>query len=207
LSDTHDDLAVIYSHVGLLDEALEETLIAQSLDPLSVYAQFRRGLILLWRGEFDSAYVAFEPLPTWASPYAAEALLRLGRTDEAMRLVEAASSGEFGENDPVLNGVLAIAYAVEGDGGAAEQKAQIALAGRAAFGHAHHIEYNVGVAYALLGEHDIAVEWLSQAAVNGFPCLPYYERDDFLQDLRDHPDFRELLDWLRAEEDRLRDAI
>ena len=207
LSDTHDDLAGIYSHVGLLDEALEETLIAQSLDPLSVYAQFRRGLILLWSGEFDSAFAALEPLPVWASPYAAEALLRLGRTDEAVRLIEAASSEELGESDPLLNSVSAIAYAVEGDAAAAEQKVQIALAGRASFGHAHHIEYSVGVAYALLGKHDNAVEWLRQAAVNGFPCLPYYERDDFLRDLRSYPEFLDLLDWLRAEEDRLRDAI
>ena len=207
VSDTHDDLAVIYSHVGLLDEALEETLIAQSLDPLSVSAQFRRGLILLWSGEFDSAFAALEPLPVWASPYAAEALLRLGRTDEAVRLIEAASSEELGESDPLLNSVSAIAYAVEGDAAAAERKVQIALAGRASFGHAHHIEYSVGVAYALLGKHDNAVEWLRQAAVNGFPCLPYYERDDFLRDLRSHPEFRDLLDWLRAEEDRLRKAI
>jgi len=207
VSDAHDDLAGVYSHVGLLDEALEETLIAQSLDPLSVYAQFRRGLIQLWSGEFDSAFAALEPLPVWASPYAAEALLRLGRTDEAVRVLEAASSEELGENDPLLNSLSAIAYAVEGDGAAAEQKVQIALAGRASFAHAHHIEYNVGVAYALLGRHDNAVEWLRQAAVNGFPCLPYYERDYFLRDLRSHPEFRDLLDWLRAEEDRLREVI
>jgi hypothetical protein len=83
--------------------------------------------------------------------------------------------------------------------GVNEQKVQIALAGRASFAHAHHIEYNVGVAYALLGKHDEAVEWLRQAAVNGFLCTPYYERDDFLRDLRSHPEFRDLLDWLRAE--------
>jgi TolB-like protein/Flp pilus assembly protein TadD len=192
LSDTHDDLAVIYSHVGLLDEALEETLIAQSLDPLSVYALFRRGLILLWSGDFEGAFAALEPLPVWASPYAAEALLRLGRTDEAVRLIEAAGSEGLGENNPILNSLSAIAYAVEGDSAAAELKVQIALAGRASFAHAHHIEYNVGVAYAVLGSHQDAVEWL---------------QDDFLQELRSDPDFLDLLDWLRAEEDRLREAI
>ena len=207
VSDAHDDLAGIYSHVGLLDEALEETLIAQSLDPLSVFALFRRGLILLWSGEFDGAFAALEPLPVWASPYAAEALLRLGRTDEAVRLIETAGSGELGRDDPLLNSLGAIASAVEGDAAAAERQVQIALAGRASFAHAHHIEYNVGVAYALLGKHDTAVEWLRQAAVNGFPCLPYYERDHFLRDVRSHPEFRDLLDWLRAEEDRLREVI
>ncbi len=207
VSDAHDDLAGVYSHVGLLDEALEETLIAQSLDPLSVYAQFRRGLIRLWGGEFDGAFAALEPLPVWASPYAAEALLRLGRTDEAVRLIEAAGSEELGADDPILSSLSAIAYAVEGNSAAAERKVRIALAGRASFAHAHHIEYSVGVAYALLGQHDNAVEWLRQAAVNGFPCLPYYERDDFLRDLRGHPDFRDLIDWLRAEQDRLREAI
>jgi TolB-like protein/Flp pilus assembly protein TadD len=207
VSDTHQDLAVIYSHVGLLDEALEETLIAQSLDPLSVYALASRGLILLWSGQFDSAFAALEPLPVWASPYAAEALLRLGRTDEAVRLIEAAGAEELGESDALLNSMSAIAYAAEGNGPAAEDKVQIALAGRASFAHAHHIEYNVGVAYALLGRHDSAVRWLRQAAVNGFPCFPYYERDDFLRDLRGHPEFRDLLDWLRAERDRLREVI
>jgi len=207
LSDAHDDLAGVYSHVGLLDEALEETRIAQSIDPLSVFALFRRGLILLWGGEFDRAFVALDPLPVWASPYAAEALLRLGRTDEARRLIEAAGAEQLGEGDALLNSLSAIAHAVEGDGAAAERKVQIALAGRASFAHAHHIEYNVGVAYALLGNHDDAVEWLRQAATNGFPCRPYYEQDDFLSDLRNHPEFLDLLEWLRAEEERLREVI
>jgi len=207
LSDAHDDLAGVYSHVGLLDQAWDQTLLAQALDPLSVYAQFRRGLIFLWGGDYERAVAALRPLPVWAAAYAVEALLRLGRTGEAVQLVNAAAEGGLDEADGLLNSVSAIAHAVEGDSTVAEEKVQIALAGRASFAHAHHIEYSVGVAYVLLGKHDDAVAWLRRAAINGFPCLPSYESDVFLRDLRTRPDFRDLLDWLRVEGDRLRQAL
>jgi tetratricopeptide (TPR) repeat protein len=207
LSDAHDDLAGVYSHVGLLDQAWDQTLLAQALDPLSVYAQFRRGLIFLWGGDYERAVAALQPLPVFAAPYAGEALLRLGRTGEAANLINAVSEEGQGGRNALLSSLDAILHAINGDRARAEEQVRIALAGRASFAHAHHIEYSVGVAYVLLGKHDDAVEWLRRAAINGFPCLPSYESDVFLRDLRTRPDFRELLDWLRTEGERLRRAL
>jgi len=207
LSDAHDDLAGIYSHVGLLDRALEETLLAQALDPLSVAAQFRRGLIMLWGGDLEGAFAALQPLPAFAVPYAAEALIGLGRMGEVLRLVNTAGDEDPESPNAQLSSLRAIWYAADGDSVTAEDEIRIALAGRASFAHAHHIEYNVGVAYSFLGMQEEAVEWFRQAAANGFPCLPAFERDAFLGDLRSHPDYRNLLDWLRAEEERLRQVL
>jgi len=207
LSDAHDDLAGVYSHVGLLDEAWDETLLAQALDPLSEYAQFRRGLIKLWGGDYEGAIAALQPLPVFAAPYAGEALLRLGRTGEALDLINAVREEGQGGRDALLSSLNAIVHAINGDRARAEEQVRIALAGRASFAHAHHIEYSVGVAYVLLGEDENAVEWLRRAAINGFPCRPYYESDVFLRDLRTRPDFRDLLDWLYVEGERLRQAL
>ncbi len=207
LSDAHDDLAGIYSHVGLLERALEETLLAQALDPLSVYAKFRRGLLMLWSGDYEGAFAALQPLPAFAVPYAAEALIGLGRMGEALRLVNTAGEEDPGSPNAQLSSLRAIAYAADGDSVAAEDEMRIALAGRASFAHAHHIEYNVGVAYAFLEMNGEAVEWFRQAAVNGFPCLPAFERDAFLGGLRSDSDYRDFLDWLRAEEERLRRVL
>ena len=162
---------------------------------------------MLWDGDYEGAFAALQPLPVFAVPYAAEALIGLGRMDEALRLVNAAGGEGPDSPNAQLSSLRALGHAVEGDRVAAEREIRIALAGRASFAHAHHIEYIVGAAYAALGMREEALEWFRHAAVNGFPCLPAFERDAFIGGLRSDPDFRDLLDWLRAERERLRQVL
>lgn len=53
------------------------------------------------------------------------------------------------------------------------------------FGHFHHTAYTI--------------EWLRQAAADGFPCYPLFERDRSLDPVRKDPQFQELLARLKQQ--------
>ncbi len=66
------------------------------------------------------------------------------------------------------------------------------------FGHFHHTAYAIASAYALMNEPDPALQWLKYAAENGYPNLPWFERDPNLDDLRKDPRFAAFLAGLAA---------
>ena len=57
----------------------------------------------------------------------------------------------------------------------------------------HHVAYNVGTAFAQLGEHEKAVEWLRTAADTGFPCETWFSADPLLNPLRTNRLFNTLV--------------
>jgi hypothetical protein len=61
----------------------------------------------------------------------------------------------------------------------------------------HHTAYSAGAALVQLGDLNAGLAWLERAAVTGFPCYPWYERDTLLEPLRRHPGFVQLLGRLR----------
>ena len=95
-------------------------------------------------------------------------------------------------------------------GDRARAREQIARVGQAArneprYSHYHHVQYNVGAAYALLGDNRQALEWLQKAADEGFPCYPFYDGDSDLAGLRKDPAFIAFMSKLRAQWERYRD--
>lgn len=85
--DTHQQLATIYRHVGLLDEALQEARAAAVLEPLHSRVQYLMGLVSLHRGEFPEAANRLRQVNSMevGLNYAdlALALLKQGLTNEA----------------------------------------------------------------------------------------------------------------------------
>jgi hypothetical protein len=65
----------------------------------------------------------------------------------------------------------------------------------------HHVVYGLGAAYAQLGDTARAMHWLRIAADTGFPCVPWFERDPWLEPLRRHPDYVELIAYVRGKRD------
>ena len=57
----HSQLAIIYNHVGLLDEALQEARTAVAINPSSAEPQSQIGMSLLYQGQYEQA------LPVWLS--------------------------------------------------------------------------------------------------------------------------------------------
>ena len=54
-AETHQYLAVIYLHIGLMDEALEESKKALEIDSVQSRFHYSRGLIALHRGDYQQA--------------------------------------------------------------------------------------------------------------------------------------------------------
>ncbi|HQR67233.1 MAG TPA: hypothetical protein PLB02_07570 [Thermoanaerobaculia bacterium] len=67
------------------------------------------------------------------------------------------------------------------------------------FGHFHHTAYNLANAWALLGRTPQALAFLREAAETGFPCYPLFEKDPFLDRLRNDPGFRTFLEAQRSD--------
>ena len=62
----------------------------------------------------------------------------------------------------------------------------------------HHVAYSLGAAFAHLGDPDVSIRWLQQAADTGFPCYPWFERDPLLDPIKQRADFTRLLQRLRS---------
>jgi hypothetical protein len=67
-----------------------------------------------------------------------------------------------------------------------------ALTGKARVGHFHHIQHSLAQAHAAAGDVRGAVDFLRQAAENGFPCAACFGNDPLLAPVRKSPEFAQL---------------
>lgn len=205
LSAAHDRLALVYLHVGMVDDALREARDAAALDPLYFWARFRVGMVLVYRGQFQEGAEWLQRLPEDVAPqmrgaFLAEALLQLGRPTEAARVLDHLGSRAVG--DPLVRARRAVGFAVAGDGIRAREEIAAATALAPGFAHGHHAEYAIGQAYTALGADSLALNWLERAAKDGLPCYPRYAHDPMLRRLRGNPRYGALLRSLQAESER-----
>ena len=153
------------------------------------------------RDAFDEALAATErhlaqnPTP-WGLYQAAMCQLHLERPDDAAATAERLAR-QFTGNVLLfsLRGLLA---AREGKTAKAREQIDLVVRNRKLFGHYHHAQYDVACIETLLGERDAALDWLVEAARNGFPCAPFLEADPWLEPIRAQPRYRRLLDELEA---------
>ena len=71
----------------------------------------------------------------------------------------------------------------------------------------HHTQYNIGAAYALMGDRAPGGAWLTKASREGLPCYPLFERDPNLDSLRRDSEFVALLQQLKAQNERFRATL
>ncbi len=205
LDEAHHQLGLVLLHVGLLDEAQAELDRALALNPGNTLARFRLGVLELYRGRYERAHAIFKSTPLERSPtlwgfQMPTALFRLGRESEARNVIDEFLRAYPRDEGGVGHSVLAMMLAKAGR--RPEAEAAIAKArelGRG-FGHFHHSAYNIASAYALLGEKGQAIQWLQDAADDGFPCYPLFANDKQLDTLRGDSRFVTLMarlerDW------------
>ena len=198
LDQSHAFLAAAFMHLGLLDRASSEARRAMELNQANVEEPLRlQGASALYGGRFDEALALFqeankastEPVEwylAYASYYAgheqqAEDLFQQirGKNARTQRRAQAtlasflAARGKVAEATRLIDGVIAGSYMD------------------------HHVAYSLGAAYAQLGEPDQALRWLDKSRKDGFPCLPWFERDPLLAKLKTDPRFKVFLDDLR----------
>lgn len=63
----------------------------------------------------------------------------------------------------------------------------------------HHATYDIACLYALGGKSDEAVKWLRKTAAEGFPSYTLFERDPYLNRIRQAPEFIRFMEEMKAQ--------
>jgi serine/threonine protein kinase/Tfp pilus assembly protein PilF len=204
LDDAYHQLGTVYFHIGLLDKGWAEIQKALDIKPDNTMARFRFGVINTYQAKYEDALLIFKSIPREANPALydrslATALFQLGRMEEASAVVENYLKDYANDQGGNVTSVKAMLLAKAGKAREAEEAIRRADEIGKSFGHFHHTAYNIAVAYALLNRPAEAVKWLQEAADNGFPCYPWFEKDANLNSLREDERFISLMTKLRKQ--------
>ena len=137
------------------------------------------GEVLLFQGKYEESLAALRNVPRESNPalighQSAYALFCLGRKEEASATLVQFLKDYPEDNRGLLTSLEAVLAASNKQERSAEEKIQLAVQKGKGFGHFHHTEYFIGVAYALMNKPDQSIKWLEQAVDEGFPvtlCL------------------------------------
>jgi tetratricopeptide (TPR) repeat protein/predicted Ser/Thr protein kinase len=189
LGQAHHQLGVMYFHIGLLDKGEEHLKQALAINPSDTLARFRLGSINMCRGKYDEALALLKTVPREAhraivDRATADALLHLGRMEEASDIVENYLMKNSRDEGGNVTSVKAILLAKTGKERDAEEMIQRAIEIGKGFQHFHHTTYNIAAAYALMNKTDEALKWLRFTADDGNPCYPLFEQDANLNNIR-----------------------
>ncbi|PYI81426.1 MAG: hypothetical protein DME26_19970, partial [Verrucomicrobia bacterium] len=203
LAEARHYRGLVYIHVGLLEEGMQEFTRAIALNPGNNGAHYRIGETHLLGCEYQKALDKFETIdadfnPDLRAAHICLALIGLGRKEDALSSLRTYLNANPNDSGGLVTSVEAMVHALF----QREREAEDAIrrsATKRGFGHFHHTEYNIACAYALMNKKDLAIEWLRKSAAEGFNCYPLFERDANLANLKSDPRF---LDLLAAEKKR-----
>ena len=203
LDEAHHYRGLVYIHIGLLDEGMQDFTRAVAINPGNSGAQYRIGETHLFGCKYQDALNRLEAIDTDFSPdiraaHIGLALIGLNRKDEALRSLRSYLDVRSNDAGGLVTSVEAIVHASFQRQPEAEEAIQRASVRRGR-GHFHHTQYHIACAYALLNKKALAVEWLRKSAADGFSCYPQFECDPNLANLKDDPGF---LDFRAAEKKR-----
>jgi hypothetical protein len=186
-NSSHGELAATYAHIGLEDLASRELQRALDIDPTSQSLKDLTVFLPYLRGEADewvSAYQKLSPGGNVGPWY----LMRKGRLDDANKMIDERLSRNPENYDNLMQQALLLA--LKGDFRGAEARvpgiiARIQLNDESR----HHSAYDAACIFALAGKSAEAVKWLKESAATGFPNYPLFERDPYLNRIRENPEF------------------
>ena len=198
LDEARNQLALVFGHVGLLDEALAELDQALKTNPGNALARWRVGETLLFQGKHEEALVALRKIPADANPAMVGhqivlTLFDLGRKEEASATLEQFLKDYPEDNRGLFTSLQAMMAASDGQSRIAEEKIKLAIERGKGFGHFHHTSYHIACAYALMNRQEEAINWLESAANDGFPCYTLFATDRNLDNLRQNPRFQKFM--------------
>jgi eukaryotic-like serine/threonine-protein kinase len=204
LAEAHVFLSTVYWHVGLFEKALDAVAVAGRVDPGQQF--FSTGLIYHYWQKYDLAIQEWDKDPEGVSgTWKAMALFQQGRDREASALNEEYLKTHARES--LSRSISALLAARSGQAAKAEEQIALAIQYDRGLSHFHHVEYNIGSAYALMGKPRQAVEWLGKSAEHGFQCHPLFATDPNLTTLRGDPGYAALMRKLKAEWEHYRDTL
>lgn len=198
----HVELGSIYYHLGLEDLADRAYQRALDIDPTSEHVKSMIHSHLRLVNKYDKWLVAYQkskpdaPMPLWY-------LKGKGRLDEAQKKLDEMSVKY--PNDPYVKFEQAFLSALKGDFHTTKADVTFMLSdvNPRAFNY-HHGTYDMACLYALGGKSDEAVKWLRETATKGFPSYTLFERDPYLNRIRQAPEFIRFMEELKAHHERRR---
>ena len=208
LAVAHLELGKLYLHIGLLEPAVAANEEALRLDPTAHLGATNRIVAAKIDGgmtEWVSDAVVRNP--QWSVRSLAAALSFLGRTDAAIAAITEKGSADADLKRLDMNDIALLAqlFARVGRRADAERTLKIAIplaANPTGLSDTHHAQFSIGCAYALLGEQDKAVEWVTKAANEGYPSYPRFSSERDLGSLKGNAAFEALLARLRSDHQR-----
>ena len=207
LAEAHVEIGKLYYHIGLLDKAIAANREALRLDPRSGPAANRVVISTVDAGRREDVADGLARNPQWPVRTRSIALSFLGRSAEAITAIapDGIERDVLQRTDP--NGVALLASLLARVGRIADAERTLAVAipyaaNPTGLSDTHHAQFDIGRTYALLGQPDKALEWITKAANEGYPSYPRFSTDPDLVSLKSHPGFVALLERLRKDHER-----
>ena len=191
-------LAVFYAHLGMQDLAAENLRTAERYAPSEALGT---ALEVNQLGA-DYAEAVVRCTASEQKPCPAEALLRLGRTADAEKILADSLIGP--EVNPRVLSDKAVLLSLQNKQAKAEGLARRALTEGAENRGFHHIAFNVACVYALGGKKADAVAMLREAAAKGMPNITGFRKDPLLKSLHGYPEYESFMAELQSMLDKYR---
>jgi serine/threonine protein kinase/tetratricopeptide (TPR) repeat protein len=192
--------ALLLSGMGRHEEAIAEAERAHELDPLNLLTYTVVGDTLFFARRFDRSVASYRKCleldPTFGAAHTdlARSLEQLGRADEAVEEFVRGTTGPDGVARPSSG--LAILYARAGR----MDEARATLEALKALAQKEFVSpYGIASYYAIIGDHERALDWLEKAYSERDGTLVWLKVHPRLDGLRGEPRFRDLLARLRLD--------
>jgi eukaryotic-like serine/threonine-protein kinase len=181
----HSGLVDIYQHIGLEKQADEEDEIALKVDPNN--DQIKGYHVARY---FDSAR-ADEGLEANRRLFNRGPDLRYYVEKRMVTKAAPLLEQEYQKypNSPFVFGIRVLLQALQGKHQEAQAAVPSILKRERRYRGYHHDTYNIARIYALGGNSKDALKWLRVTVKEGFPCYPLFERDSFLDRIRQDSEF------------------
>ncbi len=197
----HGELAYLYLHLGLEDLGARELLRASEIDPTSEFTKAMTLLLYEVGCKYDE-YAANREL-YHDDDMEVVYFMGKGRLEEAQKAIDKWSAKK--PDDIVLPSRNALLFALKGDFRAAEAAIPVVLSRHPVKDPLyHHAAYDIARIYALEGKSVEAVKWLREANATGFQPYPLFERDAYLNRIRQAPEFIQFMAEMKAQNERYR---
>jgi tetratricopeptide (TPR) repeat protein len=173
------------------------------IDPTSQSLKDLTMILPYLRGDADEWFAARQKLDPTAEQPMPWYFLRKGNLDEAQKTIDERLPRNPNRYDLLMRQALLLA--LKGDFGAAQERVPRILA-KIPLSHEsrHHSTYDAACIYALAQNSSEALKWLKETAATGFPNYPLFERDPFLDRIRQAPDFIQFMADQKAQWEKSR---
>jgi hypothetical protein len=185
---------MIFLHSGWFPEAGAEYRAIERIYPSDIRAAFGRVDELFFGGNCPGTLKVVRRLPEktqrawWIRKVTASCLAALEDPRRAEPQIE-----KLLRDSPDRETYFAIQVLLRARSGRNfEDLERETLAGKARVGHFHHIQHSLAQAHAAIGDLPGSVEFLRQAAENGFPCAACFDNDPLLAPIRSSSEYAKL---------------